>query len=205
MRGARHRRRLDRCRSCSEALTQGGDALSVAVGPATTNTFADAATVTSEAGTAKTVINILNRDRLQLAPVMVIEVLPSAAKVVRNKVDGAIISQGGTPAALRITVAPDIVALTGLPASIEVGNNEQLAALRDSGLFDANGCVNPGAAIPAPLNALVCIKLATVEKYNRNGVVGVEATTLGCPGARLAPPGRRPRGRRWPPVRSRRR
>jgi hypothetical protein len=169
------------------ALTVGGNALDVSVGPSTTHTFANKATVTSESLAATTIIKVLSRDLLtdaithqKLDPVLTITVLPASAKVVRSRVDGSVLEQGGTPAALVIDIASDIATLTGLPKHTEIGDSAQLAALQSSGVFDENGCLNPGGVLPAPLNALLCIKLATIEKYSdaKSNMVGVEATTL---------------------------
>lgn len=160
-----------------EALTTGGDALSVEVGPASTETFADGEEISAKAGAAATRINVLNRDLLDLPPVLSIEVLPATAEVVRSQADGSVIRQGGTPAIVTIRVASDIATLTGLPQTIEIGTDEDLAALRESGLFDENDCLNP-LGLPAPLDALVCLRLAAVDEYEDGNVVGVRATSL---------------------------
>jgi LPXTG-motif cell wall-anchored protein len=165
------------------ALTDGGDALTVSVGPATTETSVDADSVRSVAQAATTVINILNRDLIEvngvaLPPVLSVEVLPATATVERDRATGAVMDQGATPAAVRITVAPDIATLTGLPGTIEVGTADQLAALAGSGTFDGNGCLNLNGALPPPLDQLLCLVLPTVEEYTEGDVVGVEATAL---------------------------
>jgi LPXTG-motif cell wall-anchored protein len=160
------------------ALTNGGDALTVEVGPATTETTVDASSITASAHAATTIVNVLNRDLLQLPPVLRVEVLPADATVVRDRNTGAVIDQGATPAAVRIVVAPDIAALAGIPGTIEVGTADQLAALVGTGLFDGNGCLNLDGALPAPLDRLLCLTLPTVQTSTEGDAVRVEATAL---------------------------
>lgn len=160
-----------------EAITSGGNALSVEVGPATTESSNDGTIVSAAATGATSVIKILNRDLLNLDPVLTIQVLPATAAVERLA-DGTF-SQEGATSVLKLDIADDIAGLLGLPAEeIEVASDDDLQALRDSGLFDDNDCLNPGGVLVAPLNGLVCLRLAAVDKYNENGVVGVRSTAL---------------------------
>jgi hypothetical protein len=166
-----------------DAITGGGQLATVDVGPSTSETSVDADSVDATAEAATTVVNLINRELVvvngtPLPPVLSIEVLPANASVSRSRDTGEVLDQGATPAAVRITVAPDIAAVSGLPGTIEVGTPEQLAALVGSGVFDANGCLNLGGALPAPLDELLCLVLPTVEEFTDGDAIGIEATAL---------------------------
>jgi len=107
-------------------ITQGGDLIAVDLGPSTaTAGAADASTLASSLAQGA-VIRVIDRALLGLPPVLTIEVGASGASVEAPR-SGAQAVPIVDPSLVRITVAPDIATILGLPtAPIEVAPGQEI-------------------------------------------------------------------------------
>lgn len=106
-------------------ITQGGNVLSVELGPATATAGAVDAATLAEGLAQGAVIKVIDRALLGLPPVLTIEVAASGARAEANRATGAVVPVVD-PSLVRITVAPDIAALLGLPGELEVAPGQEL-------------------------------------------------------------------------------
>lgn len=183
---------IDASSLLSDVLAQlvgGTPAASVTLGEAVSNTTVTADAVTSTATAAGGVISLLG--------LVDVAVGPSSATVSVNRATG-VITHSEQAAAISVTLHAGVLGLLpdqiegplfdglgapleGTSRTVELLTAEQLAALQESGLFDANGCLNPQGSLPAPLNTLVCVQVAATS-YTED----VEGPDISATGAATA-------------------
>jgi hypothetical protein len=98
-------------------ITQGGELLTISLGPATSSTASDAALSSGRAGAQGAVIEVIRRDLLSLPPVLTIEVGAAGASVDVDRATG-VATPLVDPSLVRITVAEDIAGLLSLPQNV---------------------------------------------------------------------------------------
>lgn len=168
-----------------DQLVDGTPAVSITLGAAESASVVTADAVTSAASAAGGEISVLG--------LVNVIVGPSSATVSVNRTTGAI-THSENAAAISVELLGPVLGLLpdelegplfdgldapleGTSRTIELLTATQLAALQDAGLFDQNGCLNPGGQFPAPLNTLVCVELADTD-YTED-VEGPEVSATG--------------------------
>jgi hypothetical protein len=107
-------------------ITDGGDLLSIQLGPSSATTTVQDGAVTASSAAQGAVIQVVDRSLLNLPPVLTIEVGASGASVTADRTTGTATPEID-PALVRVTVAADIATLLGLPtAPIEVALGQDL-------------------------------------------------------------------------------
>ena len=98
-------------------ITQGGDVVVVELGPSNATAGATDPSTTASADARGAVIRVIDRTLLQLPPVLTIEVGVAAATATADRATGTATAEI-TPALVRVTVAPDIATVLGLPQNV---------------------------------------------------------------------------------------
>jgi hypothetical protein len=112
--------------SLLDAISDGGDLVSIDLGPASSATTTDAGSVLANGLAQGAVVRVLDRALLQLPPVLTIEVGAAGSHASADRASGAAVASVD-PSLVRITVAEDIATLLGLPENvIEVAPGQEV-------------------------------------------------------------------------------
>jgi LPXTG-motif cell wall-anchored protein len=106
-------------------ITEGGEVLSIELGPGVTSASGGDASTLAEGLAQGAVIKVVDRALLNLPPVLTIEVGASGSRVEADRATGEAVPVVD-PALVRVTVAPDIAALLGIPGELEVAPGQDL-------------------------------------------------------------------------------
>lgn len=106
-------------------ITQGGEVLAIDLGPGTTSASGGATNTLAEGLAQGAVIRVIDRALLGLPPVLTIEVVASGTRVEADRTSGQAVPIVD-PALVRVTVAPDIAALLGIPGQLEVAPGQEV-------------------------------------------------------------------------------
>lgn len=98
-------------------ITQGGDLVSIQLGPSGSLTNTDAATSLAKAAAQGATITVIDRSLLSLPPVLTIEVGAAASQVSADRATGEA-TPTVDPALVRVTIADDIAAALLLPTNV---------------------------------------------------------------------------------------
>jgi hypothetical protein len=98
-------------------ITQGGNLVTISLGPSASSTLTDSTLAAGGARAQGAVIEVIDRSLLGLPPVLTIEVGASGARVQADRATG-VATPIVDPALVRVTVAPDIATLLGLPTNV---------------------------------------------------------------------------------------
>lgn len=150
-------------------ITQGGDLVTISLGPAGATTLTDATTAAGGATAQGAVIEVIDRALLGLPPVLTIEVGAAGSRVVADRATG-VATPIVDPSLVRVTVADDIATLLGIPTVVEVAPDTDL-------------CL----PLPSPLESCITVAggrtLDTADGGKRAESEGVDLRLLtGLPG-----------------------